>query len=297
MPSLGEGEISIANQRHGIVRVRSLYPIQALYPCLGIEIGIELHELPENISQQKPPLIGYELRDLSGELRMGEHDNLLGFVGWAGERTHVRSHALPNQRNIRLALDLDPVRLELAERTRNGRAPRFWLDLWPTVIHHTEFLDAECTRIQFSVPIETWVQVISTMQRGSYEIIEVRFDVPRAERFQKAVGHLRDARRKIDEGMFDEAAALSRKAIEATATACGLPKNADWATLFKKSRQERCATEFGGIASRLKQLAGFAIHDMNQPAPDYTRSEAQFIVRTSEAFLALAAGLVHSPDR
>jgi hypothetical protein len=290
MPSLGEASISYSSQTIGRASVKQVYAYPAAYPCLGLTVGVALYHR----SEQQPPLRNYEIHDLNGTLGIGDAHAIVGTVNWIGPNRYVRSADFPSDYDLTFTCDLDFALLERMENIRGGTAPRFWLSLWPTLLHAGEFLRIEFGRVDFVVPRDAWVDVLQRMRGDRYEIIEVRLDMPSAGEYQKAIAHTQTARAAIDQGRYDSAVAQCRQAVEALALGIGLTSSATpehWAGALAKRTQPRCGEEYGRIVARLKQLAGFAIHDMNQPAPDYSRREALFITRLTESCIALIADL------
>lgn len=294
MPSFGETQIGYGSQTIGKASVKQVYAYPAIYPCLGLTVGVALYHLSERNSQQQPPLRDYEIHDLNGTLSIGDGNMIVGTVNWIGPNRYVRSSDFPSDYDLTFTCDLDFALLERIEHVRAGNAPRFWVSLWPTVIHAGAFLRVEFGRIDFVVPRDTWMEALQKMRGDRYEIIEVRLDMPSAAEYEKAIAHTRTARAAIDQGRYDSAVAQCRQAVEALALGIGLTSSAtpeQWAGALSKRTQSRCGEEYGRIIARLKQLAGFAIHDMNQPAPDYSRREALFITRLTESCVALVADL------
>ena len=60
--------------------------------------------------------------------------------------------------------------------------------------------------------------------------------------------------------------------------------------LLNRAVHEKVANELSGIYSKIKQLSALAHHELGTPLK-YSRAEAQFVVRLSEAFLALLGRL------
>jgi hypothetical protein len=294
MPSLGEAPITCGSQTIGKASVKHVYAYPAVNPCLGVTVGVALYHLSERLSQQQPPLRDYEIHDLNGTIGIGDAHTIVGTVNWIGPNRYVRSSDFPSDYDLTFTCDLDFGLLERMESIRGRNAPRFWLSLWPTVVHAGGFLRVEFGQVDFVVPRDTWIDALKKIRGDRYEIIEVRLDMPSSSEYQKAIAHTQTARAAIDQGRYDSAVAQCRQAVEALALGIGLTSSAtpeQWSGALAKRTQPRCGEEYGRIIARLKQLAGFAIHDMNQPAPDYSRREALFITRLTESCVALVSDL------
>jgi hypothetical protein len=88
-------------------------------------------------------------------------------------------------------------------------------------------------------------------------------------------------------GAFDEAIALCRRVIEALIQELGTtPGDEPLRELLESRSDERRTKEYLGVISRIKQLAAFAHHEMGTPLT-YSRPEALFVVRVTEAILSL----------
>jgi len=158
-----------------------------------------------------------ELIALSGELRLQEHGPTIGLFHWVGrERDHrCRSSPYSSEDQLQFACDLDPWRLERIERARNGAEPVFWLQVWPVILMQGQRVHATVHPIRVQIPRDRWIEFLDGAGYGSYEVLEIRIPSERKDAFKRAIGHLRDARRQLNEGHFDDAAGRCRKAIEA----------------------------------------------------------------------------------
>src|SRR5206468_2263881 len=98
---------------------------------LGLRIGVTLHELlkesPRGIGQV---LKDFDLLTVSGELRLGEKEPVIGPLQLVGDQ-RASSRELPSRDELLMACDLDAHRLESIERTREGEPPVFSVQLWP----------------------------------------------------------------------------------------------------------------------------------------------------------------------
>lgn len=291
MTSYGEAEIMVSSRIVGRMRVLYFFRAPAIYPRLGIKLGCTLHESTKAEFEPGRPITQFELRGLSGELRLQELADTVCTVEWAGQRRHVRSSDYGNESQIDGVCDLDAYRLERIEALRNGAEPSFWLALWPILTDQQGPLDAGIRPIRLTVPRERWLEFLSSVRDDAWAVLEVPFSASDAARFQAALTHVRNARKRIDTGDYDDAVAACRRSIEALAGELGVNRSLDqFVPLLETWTDERRAKEYGGIISRIKQLAGYAIHDFGQPVT-YSRAEARFVVATTEHLLAMVGAL------
>jgi hypothetical protein len=293
LESLGEAELTVMSTIVGKVRVLNIFPDSALFPRLGLTLGVTLHDRPQAKAIVGSPafsLVNYEMRDGSGELRLSQHGDAVGPVIWAGPRRFVRSSDYGSENQLRFVCDLDHWRLEEIERRRDGAAPRFWFQVWPVLMSSGDVLDADVPSFELRVPRELWLEFYSKVGGSQFDVLEIRFKSHEAEQFRRAIAKTREARSKIATGDYDEAVGLCRKVIEALMHELPTGAAEPLEALFMARTDERRTKEYLGIISKLKQLAGFAHHDFGI-ALTYSRTEAQFIVRLTEAMLSLVGEL------
>jgi len=255
-------------------------------------LGITLHESPKDLFAPNRPIQGFEVRDLRGEVRLDEHQNVLGNLVWIGPRRYVRSTSYGSENYVETVCDLDRIRLERLEQYRAGREPILWLALWPTLVDGHGFLDCDINPIRATVPRDKWVSILATLADTRLALLEVARPALESPEFDAAVGHIRDARARVDRGDFDEAVAACRRAIESISNALNVGHKAAeleqaLATLTDESRGKA----YAGIVSRLKDLGGHTIH-RPEASGRFTRAEAQFVVGAAEHTLALLATLL-----
>lgn len=291
MASLGEADLTVNATRVGKVRALSIYPDPAVFPRLGITMGFTLLEPKEvSLPSGRGPLVGYEVRDAFGELRLAESGPVMGSVWWAGPRRFVRSSSYGNESQVRFVCDLDHWRLEQIEKHRSGGVPRFWLQLWPMLVKGTEILDAEVSGLALKVPRDEWLEFVSKVGGCKFDVVEVLFPEAGTDCLGRSVERLRDARSRLFAGEYNDAVALCRKAIEGLTLGQRKPKAGDaLRQLLNGLVADKRAEHYAGIASKLKQLSAFVHHETSDTT--YSRVEAQFVVRTTEALVALVAGL------
>lgn len=290
MASFGERELMVNARICGSLRVLNLSALPALYPRLGLMIGCTLIEIDEP-THMGGPLKDLELVGLSGELRLQEHGPALGFLQWVGNN-RCQSSPYASEDQLQLACDLDPWRLEQIEKARNGAAPVFWLQLWPLILMAGRRVHATVHPIRAEIPRDRWLDFLEGAGYGSFEVLEIRIPSERKEAFQRAVGHLRDARRQLNEGHFDDAVLRCRKAIEALLGDAGLPSKAEeLAQALSERVSSKRADAYGTILSKVKHVASLGQHDLGESTP-FTRAEARFVLRTTEDLCALLGDLL-----
>src|SRR5262249_41655241 len=123
---------------------------------------------------------------------------------------------------LELACDLDPWRLQALEDSRAGGTPVFWVQIWPVLFMSGRKMHTKVGPFRVEVPRDRWLAFLEGAEYGSFEVLEVRIPRDRQIVFQRAVEHLREARRKLSGGQFDDAVGYCRKAIEALAIDLGV---------------------------------------------------------------------------
>jgi hypothetical protein len=289
MTSFGEGEIYSESRTIGRIRVQSIFVGSELYPRLGLYLAAGL--IDSSVDTTKG-VSSFELRDITGELRLSENGETIGPLFRTGQRGRVRSNAFGGEDSFALACDLDLARIERIEQLRAGKPPVFWIELWPTLMSKSGYLDATIRPFRLTVPREPWLDFLAKTRSDRYELLEIRFAQKDAEPIGKTVEYLRLAEARLYDGDYPNAVATCRKALEAFAIANGLPPTqTDWRSALGILTQERIAKQYASILGSIKQLAGFEIHSLGEPDPQYTRAEALFIIRSTENIVALIGHL------
>jgi hypothetical protein len=292
MPSIGEAQITSNGRRLGKVSVVSVQSDGAVYPRLRIRTDWSLLNITKDEFGGATEFRDYHVRAVAGELRLSEHGHALGGVYLVGQNRWVSSSDKGFEQSLELAVDLDLHRIEAIDRTRGTQPPTLYLQLWPSVERKEGRLDVTVLALRLEVPRDSWMAFRQAVDSQPYEIIEVRFRPEDAPRYGGAVAHVRTARIKMTNGDFNGALTDCRKAIEAMGLAeqAGQVNN-PWARAIALVKPELIAEQYAGIISRAKQLAGYAIHELGHPDPNYSRDEIIFIVRTTENILALVGSL------
>jgi hypothetical protein len=294
MSSLGESRISVNSWMAGKVRVLNIFPDAALYPRLGMTLGVILNDLtsrgPDGISG---PV--YEWHGVSGELRLAQNSAAIGLLFELKPTRPFGPTSSVYEEQIRLVCELDSLRLEAIERNRNGQPPHVWVELWPRLVSDRRSEVATVQSFRLEISREQWLEFLTAVGGSEFDVLEIRYTAREAERFKRAIARTRDARLQIANGEYDSAVAECRKVLEALAHEVKEEGQKDPLTpLFEKRTDERRAKEYAGIVSRIKQLSGFVHHDFGKPLT-YTRAEAQFVLRTTESLLAFVGALSTSP--
>jgi hypothetical protein len=292
MPSIGEAQITSNGRRLGNVRVVSIQSDGAVYPRLHIRTDWSLLNVTKDEFGSAAEFRDYHVRAVTGELRLSEHGHPLGGVYLVGQNRSVSSSDKGFEQGLELAVDLDLHRIEAIERARGTQPPTLYLQLWPSVDGKDGRLDVTVPALRLEVPRDSWLAFRQAVDSQPYEIIEVRFRPEDAPRYNTAVAHVRAARTKTINGDFSGALTDCRKAIEALGIAEHVSKASNpWADAIASVKSERIAEQYAGIIARVKQLAGYAIHELGHPDPNYSRDEIIFILRTTENILALVGSL------
>ena len=129
----------------------------------------------------------------------------------------------------------------------------------------------------------------------------VQFSTKEAEQFKLAVTKVQKARAEIADGNYDAAVESCRKAVEAVFrdlpnieadnSSASETKQSPFKQFIASKTDDKRATAYVGILSKLKSLTNVSVHGFGHGMV-YTRHEAQFIVRTTEALLALLGKLL-----
>lgn len=290
MASLGEGDINSSSWIVGRVRVLNISADNALYPRLAMTLGISLNDLTA-AGFGGPPGPAIEWHGVAGELRLTETSGAIGLLTELNQRRPIRPSSFNSESQVRLVCELDPWRLEVIERHRNGATPNLWIELWPRLISSEGPIDGGVRPFRLSVPREQWLEFLGRVAGSQFDVLEIQYTAREAERFKRAVARTREAHAHISAGEYDSAVAECRKVLEALKHELKEEGESDPLTpLFEQRTDARRAKEYLGIISRIKQLSGFVHHDFGT-ALTYSRAEAQFLLRTTESILSLVGTL------
>ncbi|MGH7647747.1 MAG: hypothetical protein ACREND_06490 [Gemmatimonadaceae bacterium] len=295
--SFGEQILTVNSTRIGRVRALGVFADSVQFPRLGIRLGVELSSGNRQFAGQAVPDGALQLRDLSGELRLLQNSDAIGLVHWTGQRRGVRSGGGETQ--IPLVCELDPWRLSRLEQWRDGKPPRFWLQLWPALVDDKSWYDADVVGFSVDVPRETWLDVLSRWGSTHYAVLEVPYIGMDPARFQRAVEHLDTARRRLLEGAYTDCVATCRLAIEAMFGDLDAERGAgadSFADRLPSSVPRERAKVYGRVLAALKDLSHEPHHLSGVPT-ELSRAEAVFVVQTMAHFFALVGALTSPKDR
>lgn len=294
--SLGEIELSIESRRAGRFRVLGFEALPALSPTLKLNIGVLILDLVKNKGEGGGVIAaGYELADLSGDLRVIPPKGtavLVGELSWAGNRHPVKSSNFENENHIPLRCVLGYDGLERLEELRQGTAPAFEVQLWPRFTHEARTLNGNVGPFRATVPLEMWAGILGQLRHEEHEVFVIRYDVAYADRFRPAVSELRDARRYIDRGDYAVAIARCRKAVEmiAAAAGAGSGKKEEVVPVLEPFVGDERAKVYADILGGVKRLGNIEMHQVVEHG--YSRTEALFAVRTAEMLAYLLGSLL-----
>ena len=193
MSSYGESQILVNGRLVGQLQVLNVHAVNALYPRIGVTLGIALQDDPGGQFAPGRPLEQFQLRALGGELRLGEHSLTVGGIYWVGQHRHVRSAPYPSESQVQMACDLDEAIVERIEEHRSGGPSLFWATFWPSLVDTAGFLDADVAPFRIEVPRDRWLEVLAQLTHRQIAVLEVPYLPEGQERFKAAIGHVGDA--------------------------------------------------------------------------------------------------------
>lgn len=293
MASYGERELIVGSTIAGMFRVVSLSALPALGHSLAVGVGCTLNELSEQDALPGVPLIGYQLVNLAGELRMTEQGPIVGGLRWGGDNHWVGSGRHSFETQVTLVCDLSAHVLDRIEEARAGAAPVFWMKLWPTLLCDGKLVQASVHAIRLEVPRDVYLSALEGSRVESRRVIEVRIPAADALRFTRALSHLQDAQRKLDEGQYNEVAITSRKAMEALAGEMGEDvRHAGLIEQIKAKSDSNRAEAVSKLLAGTRHLAALAGHDLGG-AVTFTRAEAVLAYRLTQELLVFCSAMTN----
>jgi Arc/MetJ-type ribon-helix-helix transcriptional regulator len=289
--SYGEEEFQIGNFRCGTIRVLGIHSLPALYPRLGITLGWSLREIPASEGHYgSAGLRDYRITSCDGELRLGRGNAVVGPVQPTPSNVQLRSSQYHSEQHVTLACDLDLHRLERIERERVGGPAPFSLLLWSTAVRSGEVVDARIDALRFEIPREEWLDFLSSVGYGEYDVVEIKRFTDELEHFAEVRDQLHAARAKVNRGDYNAAMAALRTALERA-----IQQSKDNEQELKEvlsARTDKTRGEaYTGIISRAKTLCNLAVHKP-EATISYSREEVLFALRTVEAVVALLGDLL-----
>jgi hypothetical protein len=291
--SLGEEIVTINSHIVGKIRVLHMNPIAALFPCLRLTLGVTL-STPKSGFSGVPIPTGFQLRDLRGELRLSEHGNIAGHLEWVGHRRFVRPDSHENQ--ISMQCDLDRWRVHRIESWRKGKPPRFWLQLWPSLVGPSEWYDSDIQAFAVEVPQQAWLDTLAQWGTTRWSVLEVPYSTADREEFERALDHVSHAVSRIDAGDYTIAVSECRLAIDAMFSALDRDgKKERFAQRLNNSVPAERAEQYSALLKALKDVTQKPHHTSTDPVA-FRRSEALFVVQTVQHVLALVGDLRTTSD-
>lgn len=290
MASLGETQLMIHNYAVGWIRVLDLHAVPSLRPRVGFTVGIRL-EPSRAAAFVDDSGDATQLTGLAADFRSLRDNRHITELVWSGTRVEITSATPSAESQVRLAGDLDPYVIEEIEKQRDGRAPEFLIQFWPTIRVAGRLSPATSDPAALKLSRDDWIAFRASALGGIVDILEIAYPKREADAFRRAEAKLTEARDHLQRGNYDQAVALCRNVIEALMRELPPGETDPIAEALRSRTDQKRAAEYKGIVSRLKQLAAMAHHEFGAPVA-FTRVEALFMVRTTAAFLALLGGLL-----
>ena len=286
--SYGSGPVTIAPSTVGNVAVSAVRPVPALIPRICVDLSWTLqHLLP---LEEGHPWREFILTDFPGELTVGPDNLFVGnFVRTAsGHPIRSLSHVATQRASV--ALDLDGHRLERLEEHRAGGVLIMRMQLWPRVEMGGTTINAKVAEIQLQIPRDDWLTVVRTFAGEQIDLLEIRYHLTHASRFQPSLGELGRAREAVDRGDFDAAVIQARKAVSLMEESFQGPDGGSLKSILGDRLDDRHAKLYAGLITRAKDMGNITAHQA--AAREYTRGEALFAIRLATILLEVIAGLL-----
>ena len=286
--SYGSGEVTIARSTVGNVAVSNVRPVPALIPRIRFDLSWTLHHVLS--LQEGPPGKDFVLTDFPGQLTVGQ-DHL--FVGnlvrdASGHPIWSLSHVAPQRSSV--AVDLGGHRLERLEEHRAGGVLTMQMQLWPRVEMDGTTINAKVDGIEFRIPRDDWLAVVSTFTGEQIDLLEIRYHLTHAGRFRPSLGVLQRAREAVDRGDFDAAVIQARKAVSLMEESFQGRDGGSLRAILGGRLDARHAKLYAGLITRAKDMGNITAHRAS--SREYTRGEALFAIRLATILLELIAGLL-----
>jgi hypothetical protein len=288
-PSFGEQSVNIGQRQAGRVRVLGVNANGTIVPRLLLRIGMTLEQRPPDFVGAQP-VDQYSLRGLTGQLRLTEHADAIASLQWIDPQNAPRSAAPSYECNATVSIDVDCRRIETIERWRDGKPPRFWLQLWPSFLSNTQgWYDAEVRAFPFEVPRDTWIAALTGLGLGRFLVLEVPLTTVNADVFTQTSAHLGHALNHLDRGYYSDAVSACRLAIDAMFTV--LTGKVQFADYLAAHTDQSRAKKYSQLLTGLKELTHLP-HHPSAGTWTYVRAEAVFVVQTTQHLVALVGDLV-----
>lgn len=286
--SYGSGEVTIAPSTVGNVAVSNVRAVPALIPRIRFDLSWTLQNvLPLGKS---PPGSEFIVTDFPGQLTVGPDDLFVGNLVRDASGHPIRSLRHVAAQGGSVALDLDGHRLERLEEHRAGGMLTLQMQLWPRVEMGMRTIHAKVARIQLQIPRDDWLAVVGTFTGEQIDLLEIRYHLTHASRFQPSLGVLQRAREAVNRGDFDAAVIQARKAVSLMEESFKDPDGGSLKAILRDRLDDRHLALYGSLITRTKDMGNITAHSAS--AREYTRGEALFAIRLATILLELIAGLV-----
>ncbi len=286
--SYGSGDVSIAPSTVGNVAVSNVRAVRALIPRIRFDLSWTLNHA--FTLEEGHPGKQFILTDFPGELTVGPDSLFVGNLVRDASGHPIRSLSHVATQGSSVALDLGGHRLERIEEHRAGGVLTMQMQLWPRVEMGGKTIHAKVARIQFQIPRDDWLAVVGTFTGEQIDLLEIRYHLTHASRFQPSLGVLQRAREAVDRGDFDAAVIQARKAVSLMVESFEGPDGGSLKTTLADRLDDEHAKLYAGLVSRAKVMGNKAAHSAS--AREYTRGEALFTIRFATILLEVIGGLV-----
>ena len=286
--SYGSREVAIASSTVGNVAVSNVRAVPALIPRIRFDLSWTLHNLVP--LGKSPPGSEFIVTDFPGQLTVGPDDLFVGNLVRDTSGHPIRSLPHVAAQGGAVALDLGGHRLERLEEHRAGGVLTMQMQLWPRVEMGMQTIHAKVARIQLQIPRDDWLAVVGTFTGEQIDLLEIRYRLTHASRFQPSLGVLQRAREAVDRGDFDAAVIQARKAVSLMVESFKDPDGGSLKAILRDRLDDRHLALYGSLITRAKDMGNITAHSAS--AREYTRGEALFTIRLATILLELIAGLV-----
>ncbi|WP_419936991.1 hypothetical protein [Candidatus Palauibacter sp.] len=284
----GDGRVTIGSTMVGRVAVTNVATVPALTPRIRFGLSWTLGHLVHTREGNRRD--EYQLVDFGGELRLGPDDRFVGQLVRDGAAYPLRSFDYVDTQGGSVALDLGRYRLEQLEECRAGGVLIMKMQLWPRVEIGGVTTDARVEEIRFRIPRDDWLEVVRTATGEQVDVLEIRYHLMYADRYDTSLSELRRARDAVDRGDFNGAVMQARKAVSLMEGAVRKASGDQLKAVLTDRIDEEHADLYGGIVARAKGMGNINAH--RPAAREYTRVEALFAIRLATISLEVVAGLL-----
>lgn len=284
----GDGRVSIGPTMVGRVAVTRITAVPALTPRIRLDLAWTLGHVTHSGGGDSPR--EYLLIDFGGELRLGADDLVVGTLVRDGSRHALRSFGYVDTQAGSVALDLGRQRLERMEEHRAGAALELRTQLWTRIEMDGQTTDARVEEIALKVPRDDWLAVLGVLTKERIDLVEIRYDLVYAARYEASLKEIRLASEAVDRGDYNRAVLQARKAVTLMEESVKATTGEDLRAAMTDRLDKRHADLYGGIVTRAKDMGNLTAH--RPEAREYTRVEALFAIRLATISLEVVAGLL-----